>query len=418
MIWDYYEENKTDDCDWNLKLLGHFSSHQWEQWQKYVRSIPDNYVELDTHVIFLNSEIHKEDYVSRHLNYPLEDGEPEVYNEMMDILYSPSERQKLEWAIGAVFRGDSARIQKFLVLYGGPGTGKSTVLNIIQQLFDGYYSMFNSKKLSSSNAQFSLEAFVSNPLVAIQHDGDLSRIEDNTRLNSIVSHEVMMIEEKYKSAYSMRFRSFIFMGTNKPVKITDAKSGIMRRLIDVSPTGEKIPYEKFEKMVSQIPFELGKIANHCIKVYDELGESYYINYVPRSMMGITNDFYNFVVDNYDFFAIENAKEMRLSTAWRRYNEYVTEAKIPYPFSKRIFKDELKSYYKIFKEHTADGWNVYFDFKEDLFDPSLERKSDILEQGEGWLKFTRDVSLFDSEFSDCLAQYATSLRPCPREFDRN
>ena len=37
MIWDYYEENKTDDCDWNLKLLGHFSSHQWEQWQKYVQ---------------------------------------------------------------------------------------------------------------------------------------------------------------------------------------------------------------------------------------------------------------------------------------------------------------------------------------------------------------------------------------------
>ena len=31
---------------------------------------------------------------------------------------------------------------------------------------------------------FALEAFKSNPMVAIQHDGDLSRIEDNTRLNS------------------------------------------------------------------------------------------------------------------------------------------------------------------------------------------------------------------------------------------
>lgn len=406
MIWKYYEENKNDDCEWNLKTLDDFDSHQWEVWQRYVKSLPDRYTELDTKVIFSNSEIHKEDYVSRHLDYPLEDGEPKVYNEMMDVLYSPSERQKLEWAIGAVFRGDSTWIQKFIVLYGGPGTGKSTVLNIIQELFDGYYSVFNSKKLGSSSAQFSLESFISNPLVAIQHDGDLSKIEDNTRLNSIVSHEIMTVEEKYKTAYPMKFRTFIFMGTNKPVKITDAKSGIMRRLIDVSPTGEKIPYEKYEQMISQIHFELGKIANHCIKVYDKLGDSFYSNYIPKSMMGITNDFYNFIVDNYDFFAVENSEEMPLSTAWRRYNEYVQEANMSYPFSKRIFKDELKNYYKEFREHTNYGWNIYYGFRSEMFDDDRELKKDILEMGEGWLKFDRSVSLFDSQFSSCPAQYAT------------
>ena len=35
-----------------------------------------------------------------------------------------------------------------------------------------------------------------NPLVGIQHDGDLSKIEDNTRLNSLVSHELMTVNEK------------------------------------------------------------------------------------------------------------------------------------------------------------------------------------------------------------------------------
>ena len=105
------------------------------------------------------------------------------------------------------------------------GTGKSTVLNIIQQLFDGYYSVFDAKALGSSSNSFALEAFKSNPLVAIQHDGDLSRIEDNTRLNSLVSHELMTVNEKFKSTYANRFNAFLFMGTNKPVKITDGKSG-------------------------------------------------------------------------------------------------------------------------------------------------------------------------------------------------
>ena len=35
------------------------------------------------------------------------------------------------------------KIQKFLVLYGPPGSGKSTVLNIVQKLFDGYWSVFD-----------------------------------------------------------------------------------------------------------------------------------------------------------------------------------------------------------------------------------------------------------------------------------
>ena len=60
--------------------------------------------------------------------------------------------------------------------------------------------------------------FKANPLVAIQHDGDLSKIEDNTKLNSIVSHEEMTMNEKYKPSYMSKVNCFLFMGTNKPVK--------------------------------------------------------------------------------------------------------------------------------------------------------------------------------------------------------
>ena len=86
--------------------------------------------------------------------------------------------------------------KKFIVLYGEGGSGKSTFLNIVQKLFDGYYAMFEAKALVGSSNQFATEVFKNNPLVAIQHDGDLSKIEDNSKLNSIISHEEMTMNEK------------------------------------------------------------------------------------------------------------------------------------------------------------------------------------------------------------------------------
>lgn len=176
---------------------------------------------------------------------------------------------------------------------GPPGSGKSTVLNIIQKLFAGYYAAFDSQALGSASNAFSLEAFKANPLIAIQHEGNLSKIEDNTRLNSLVSHETMMVNEKFRSAYANQFKSFLILATNKPVKITDAKSGLIRRLIDVVPTGEKVPQKRYSELYAKTDFELGGIAWHCKEVY-EANKHLYDDYIPTRMLGASNDFYNFI----------------------------------------------------------------------------------------------------------------------------
>ena len=180
--------------------------HLWDSetgmidvWHKYCQKQQrDSFHMLDEKLIFSNMETKKRDYASKRLSYPLEPGPMDAYERLISTLYSEEERHKIEWAIGSIVSGGSKKLQKFLVLYGAAGTGKSTVLNIIQQLFEGYYSVFDAKALGSSSNSFALEAFKSNPLVAIQHDGDLSKIEDNTKLNSLVSHELMTINEKFK----------------------------------------------------------------------------------------------------------------------------------------------------------------------------------------------------------------------------
>lgn len=399
-------ENKEDNY---VKVM-----HMWDsdsgmidRWHKYCqKQMRDSFHTLDEELIFSNVKTTKKNYATKKLSYPLEKGEIKAYDKLMSTLYSEEERAKIEWAIGSIVSGDSKRIQKFLVLYGSAGTGKSTVLNIIQSLFDGYYSVFDAKALGSTSNSFALEAFKSNPLIAIQHDGDLSRIEDNTRLNSLVSHELMTVNEKFKSTYSSRFNAFLFMGTNKPVKITDAKSGLIRRLIDVSPSGNKLPSNEYKKIINQIDFELGHIAYHCLEVYNE-NPGRYDDYIPTTMLGASNDFYNFVLDSYLVFKREGSTTLK--SAWEMYKSYCEEAKVPYPLSQRLFKEELKNYFREYHERYTleNGTRVrnYFDiFRYEKFESPVkdeERNDNFVKT----LELNAMGSIFDKEYSECFAQYA-------------
>jgi len=208
--------------NYTVRSMRSFRSNAWSQFRKFLANISDNSHRLDSKILFANSEIKKTDYASKYLSYPLESGDISAWDELVGTLYSVEERAKIEWAIGSIVAGDSKKLQKFFVFYGPAGSGKSTILNILHKLFDGYTTTFDGKALGRSDSSFSTEAFKNNPLVAIQHDGDLSRLEDNTRLNSIVSHELMQMNEKYKPSYTARVDALLFVGSNQPVKISDA----------------------------------------------------------------------------------------------------------------------------------------------------------------------------------------------------
>lgn len=411
---DIYVNEHKELFDGGSRVL-----HMWDaesgmidNWHKYCqRQMRDNYHTLDETLIFANTPVKKESYASKRLPYPLEAGSISAYDELMGTLYSPGEREKIEWAIGAIVDGDSKKIQKFLVLYGPPGSGKSTILNIVQKLFEGYWSVFDSKVLGSSSNAFALEAFKTNPLVAIQHDGDLSRIEDNTRLNSLVSHETMLVNEKFRSQYASQFKCFMFLGTNKPVRITDAKSGLIRRLIDVEPSGEKIPAKKYRDLVAKVDFELGGIAWHCKEVYEK-NKHLYDEYVPTRMLGASNDFYNFMLDSY--YEFKRSDGVSLKRAWAMYNTYNEEAKVSYPYSRRAFREELMNYFTDYKERSEDinGERVrsyYSGFRVDKFKEFLEQPKEERPPEEAhisWIEFKEQHSLFNDICKDCPAQYAT------------
>lgn len=390
-----------------------------DQWHKYVqKQLRDRWKQLDSEIIFADQETTRTDYASKKLNYSLDpNGKTDAYDKLFHTLYSDDELQKLEWAVGSIVAGDSPKIQKMIAIYGDPGTGKTTYLKLIEMLFGQYCTTFKSSDLVGDKNQFALEPFRDNPLVAIDEEAKLGYVKDITILNSIVSHDRMRINEKYKATYEQSIQSFVFIATNEPVDINSSKSGMNRRLIDVRPTGVTVKPHEYDKLMDQLQYELGAIAYHCLQVYKKLGKDYYRRYEPREMKTETDDFYNFISDELYPVELEMGKQegIELSAIWRAYKTFCEDMNVRYPVPYKKIKGELRGYFRGFKERakTSDGHyvrNWYYDFNKNSIGlgNSVVKEKDISDDADDfWLKFheSNGSSIFDKEFADCPAQMA-------------
>ena len=398
-----YAKEKHPGSSVTIKSMTNYNNKSWVNYRMFLANISDSYHQLDESLTFANQEVKRSDYVSRRLPYSLEEGDHSSWDELVGTLYSVEERAKIEWAIGSIISGDSKKIQKFFVFYGHPGTGKSTIMSIVEKLFEGYTATFEAKALGSSNSAFATEAFKSNPLVAIQHDGDLSRIDDNTKLNSIVAHEDIRMNEKYKPSYTGRVNALLFMGTNQPVKISDAKSGIIRRLIDINPTGVLIPPNKYNSLNSRIDFELGAIAKHCLDTYRRMGRNYYNGYQPTEMMLQTDIVFNFIEAYYEIFKSQDGATLK--QAYELYKEYCANTGIEKPLPQYKLREELRNYFEGFKDKVeVNGETLrsyYSGFSANKYKKPTKNETVFS------LVIEDKVSLLDEVLSTQLAQVSNS-----------
>ena len=391
----------------SVKYLKNSSSGMMTKWVEYIKKPGfDNFVPLDSTLVFSNTERRKDLYSSHSLDYALEPGDFSSYDELISVLYSPEEREKLEWVIGSIVVGASKELQKFVVLTGDAGSGKSTVIKIINKLFKGYSKCINASVLGSSKDAFPLESLKDNPIVAYDNETNLSDIRNNTVLNSLTAHEPQVVNGKYEKKYTMKFDTMLMLCSNEEVKITNARSGLQRRLIDIRPTGKLLPFKRYNSLMKKIDFELGAIAWHCKEVYESDPEKF-LNYRPSKSIRATNYTYNFMEENYH----EYKDGVTLKRLWSDYNKYCDDAGLKFRLNRFELQQEATAYFREFLADTKleDGSRVYSYFRgirpeKFGFVSKFVKVSDEIDIPK-WLQLKEQHSLLDDVFKDFPAQYA-------------
>lgn len=367
-------------------------------------------------VLWQGDRPEREDYATMTMSYRPVDHACPNYDELMSVLYSPENRTMMEWLAGAALCGDGNKIDKFVYLEGDPGSGKSTFLNIVESVFGEYGSSFKAEDLASTNGMFATAQFKKGPLVAIQHDGDLSKIETNITLNNIISHEPININEKYARSYYIRLNTLLFIGSNYPLRLTDSMSGLLRRCLDPVPTGKLLPIDKYNVLYSGALHEIGAIANRFIDVYKEFGARAYNGYRSSRIVRTGNQLGYWVERNRD---IEWARdgECLLSTEYALYRSFCESTAIK-PISKSLFERQIKFFWDTAIEEVTDNQSkdvrfIDYVWKRKPFGKPIfslyedEEYTGTSDTPNDFLTFTSksDASLIDL-IKDCPAQYST------------
>ena len=432
-ILNYISENYTelpngkfvnDDGKYvTPQLIRNSRSGQLKAYKAWIGNLATNfnYKPFDEEITFKSDVVTPEMYRSKRLDYDMGPGDISAYDELMSTLYSEDQREKIEWSIGSVLAGweETKKNDRMVLLYGKPGSGKSTVLEIIQKIFQEYCSELEVDEVVNNNRQFAKAALKDNPLVVAQDDGSLKRI-DNQEMNKILSHAKIEINEKGKEQYYIRSRAICFVATNEVVDLSDSRKGMNRRILDVYPSGNKIsPRSRYYELVRSIDFELGAIAQHCLDVYNTLTSEHFSNYIPTVMQDKTN-----VIKNFFFDKLPELKEndpITRGTLYKWYNKYCEDEGYKYVVNASQFGEQIMAYgfYESFEKikwaNNKTLRNAFFGLKEDVILGTNDISNVNSDDEVDWLTFDYNKSIFDVVAKDFKAQYAREDTGNPRYY---
>ncbi len=392
--------NKYPDRTYEVKTMRSNKSGMRSDFEKYTGLMPQSDIQFNTKILFSDQKPKRTDYATSILPYTPKEGSVENFETLIGRLYSESERLKILWFMGALLTNSMSKIQKFMFLYGGKGTGKGTILKIFKKVFEGYHKPIDLKELSGNGA-FATGQVQEVPLL-IDDDCNLSDIQNDINLLKLTAHEPLMVNKKYQTPYEVIFNGLLITASNQRYKVRNVDSGITRRAIVVEPTNFTFDGETYLDLMKKIDYEIPAIAQEAIDIFNQLGPHYYDDYVDRTMIEASDYIFEFVSEYRD----ELGDQVSLQRAAELYKTYLDDLGFETRGYKRKIKTELQRYYRIFqKQKKIDGVNiknVYSGFKTELFgEPENRKKLDT-----DWIKLVpHDESLLKTEIKDYLAQYA-------------
>lgn len=116
--------------------------------------------------------------------------------------------------------------EKFIILYGKAGSGKSTILNLIKQIFENDVGIF---KLSQLCERFTPSEACQYRLIT-HTELDTNELNSNL-LKSIISMEEGSVERKGQQPFMVKWQSRLIFACNEMPWINLTDTGMMRRIV-------------------------------------------------------------------------------------------------------------------------------------------------------------------------------------------
>lgn len=186
------------------------------------------------------------------------------------IVPDASDREMLLQFCGLCLTRDT-RAQKFLVLRGEGGSGKSTVIRLLEAMVGGRNcSNISLAELSQRFASYGLLGKLVNSCA----DLELQALEDTSTLKKILGEDTLRGEQKGKDAVSFRsYAKLIFSTNDLPIVKGERTNGFFRRLLvlPMDRLPEKRRADFFDQLVSQLPYFLRLCVQALTRLYQSGG---------------------------------------------------------------------------------------------------------------------------------------------------
>ena len=152
----------------------------------------------------------------------------EVEKWLQFAIPNPEDRQMLLEYCGYCLTRD-VRMQKFLILVGSGGSGKSTLIRLLETILgDDNLSHVSLKELGQRFASYGLMGKLVNSCA----DLEVTALEDTSTLKKILGEDAIRAEAKGKDAVSFKSYAKLLFSTNElPLVLSERSNGFFRRVM-------------------------------------------------------------------------------------------------------------------------------------------------------------------------------------------
>lgn len=190
---------------------------------------------------------------------------------LQDSTTSKGEMQKIEEFIGYVLEGWHHKREKNLVIVGPPQSGKSTVMDAIENLLGGMPSVAGLDPHQIAENQFDGSA-LKDALLNARNDIDGRTIEDSGTLKAFMSGQTVKLESKYADAEFAGPNAKHLYTANWLPAVSGQDDSFYRRILIVEFPNQVPDNERDVRLGDKLEREASGILNRALEARERLND--------------------------------------------------------------------------------------------------------------------------------------------------